>query len=65
MCQLCPSVTVAVVVHQSTCCKKGDKVWKILYFNFKTYNITRTNYSRLTDNNTFLYHKKFLCYLLN
>lgn len=29
--------------------KKEDKVWKILFFNLKTYHITLTNCSRLTD----------------
>ena len=40
--------------------KKEDKVWKILYFNLKTYLITVTNYSRLTDIKTFLCQKRFL-----
>ena len=40
--------------------KKEDKVWKILYFNLKTYLITVTNYSRLTDIKTFLCRKRFL-----
>ena len=30
-------------------CKKEDKVGKILFFNLKTYHITLTDCSRLTD----------------